>query len=81
MIVRPGTWDEVEPGVFVQAPDGTMWFCREMRQGWRQLIDKTGRRMSIPPQLPGTPATLIVPSTEEAIRLLLDELGGQVITE
>lgn len=77
---RLGTWSEVKRGAYVQDKQGTTWRVEDQRGAQLLLVRPDDKRVMQRP--PGdTPVTLMEPNDEEALAVVQNLLGAEVVAE
>ena len=79
MIVTAGVWSDLGVGSYLMDPKGGAWAVVQMKDGWLQLKNPAGDEMSLSPQHPYSPVTLLVPTWAEALAAMSTVLGATIV--
>lgn len=84
MVERPGTWGELSVGALMQAPDLKHWMVVDeaidgVGQRWLRIMSRYKECRSVPRRPDDTPVTIVEASEEEAVQLLVSQLGAHHI--
>jgi hypothetical protein len=76
MILRDGSWGELEPGRYIADHAGHVWRINAEQSGWFQLVDAQGVTAVVQRLAPATPVKVFDLTEQEAIDLLGRVLGA-----
>lgn len=82
MIPRSGIWRDVHVGSYVKDANGKTWKVTDLRfdDETVRLVDAAGKAGKIPWPAEKHPVTILEPSMTDAVALLQDKLGAEVIS-
>lgn len=77
MNTRQGTWGELKVGMTIQDKGGVQWLvaARDASGGFR-IESEGGHHATLKPKNRDYPMTILEPTTQQAIDLVREELGG-----
>lgn len=79
MTLRDGTWGELEVGCYIADPAGKPYMVKDQRDGWTLLVDAQGVETPVAPQPSSMAVKIYVLDEHEAIALVTEHLGAQVL--